>query len=49
MSLRNMLPKPAMVVAMVALGVAVGGSAYAASKINGSQIKANTITTKQVK
>lgn len=38
-----------MVVACIALIVAIGGSAYAASKINGKDIKSDSITGKQVK
>lgn len=48
MSFKNM-PRPAMIVAVVALIAALGGSAYAGSKINGKQIKTNSITGKQVK
>ena len=39
MSFKDMLPKPAMIVALVALFAALGGSAYAGSKIAGNQIK----------
>jgi hypothetical protein len=46
---RKFLPSPAMIVACLALVAAIGGSAYAASKINGKQIKSNTITGKQIK
>jgi hypothetical protein len=46
---RVKLPSPAMVIACVALIAAIGGSAYAASKINGKDIKRNTVTGKQVK
>ena len=42
-------PSASMIVACVALIAAVGGSAYAASKINGKSIKSNTVTGKQVK
>ena len=49
MKIKNLLPRPAMVVAVVALVVAVGGTAYAASMIHGNQIKPNTVTGKQVK
>ena len=42
-------PSPAMVVAMVALIVALGGSAYAAKKIGSSQLKKNAVTTKKIK
>ena len=49
MSRFNKLPSPAMVVACLAMIAAVGGSAYAASKINGKDIKSNTVTGKQIK
>jgi hypothetical protein len=41
--LRNRRPSPAMVVAMVALFVALAGTAYAAQTINGGAIKKQTI------
>jgi hypothetical protein len=43
------LPSPAMIVALLALCVALGGSAYAASKINGKNIRNGTITGKKIK
>lgn len=46
---RKFLPSPAMVIACLALVAAIGGSAYAASKINGKQIKKDSITGKQIK
>lgn len=49
MRLKKMLPSPAMVIACLALVAAIGGSAYAASKINGKTIKSNTVTGKQIK
>ncbi|MEO8106712.1 MAG: hypothetical protein ABI720_05280 [Actinomycetes bacterium] len=42
-------PSPAMVVAVIALVVAMGGTAVAGSLINGADIKKNTVTGKQVK
>lgn len=48
MSRFKKLPSPAMVVACLALVAAIGGSAYAASKINGKDIKSNTVTGKQI-
>src|SRR4051812_29559024 len=42
-------PSPALVVALVALFVALGGPAAAAGLIRGSQIKKNTITSRQIK
>ena len=44
MKLTDRLPSPAMIVALVALVAAIGGSAYAATTINGNQIKPNTVT-----
>lgn len=46
---RMKLPSPAMVVAVSALVIALAGTAYAAKKISGSLIKANTVTGKQIK
>jgi hypothetical protein len=43
------LPSPAMIVALLALCVALGGSAYAASKINGKNIRNGTISGKKLK
>ena len=48
MKLKRMLPQPAMIVAVLALIVALGGSAYAASKIDTNDIKNNAITARQV-
>ena len=42
-------PSPAMIVALVALFAALGGSAYAAKKIGTKEIKANAITTGKIK
>ena len=42
-------PSAAMVVAMIALVVALGGTAYAASTINGALIQRGTITAGKVK
>jgi hypothetical protein len=42
-------PSPAMIVALVALFAALGGSAYAAKKIGSKEIKANAITTGKIK
>ena len=42
-------PSPAMVVALLALIVALGGSAYAAKKIGSKQLKKNAVTTKKIK
>lgn len=51
--MRNMtkfLPRPAMIIAVVALIAALGGTATAASGlISGKKIKPNTITSKQIK
>jgi hypothetical protein len=40
---------PSMVVSLLALFVALGGTSYAAVKINGKNIRQNTVTGKQVK
>lgn len=48
MKLSRLRPSAAMIVAFVALIAAIGGTAYAASKINGNDIKRNTVTGKQV-
>jgi len=42
-------PSPAMVVALLALTVALGGSAYAATKIGTKQIKAGAVTAKKIR
>ncbi len=46
---RRLVPSPAMVVALTALFVALGGSAYAALTITGKSIRNNTITTKDIR
>jgi hypothetical protein len=43
------IPSPGTVIAMIALIVAVGGTAYAAKKIGTKQLKANAVTEKKVK
>ena len=47
--LKRLRPSPAMAVALIALVVAMGGTAVAGSLINGGNIKKNTVTGKQVK
>lgn len=42
-------PSPALVISLIALFVALGGSAYAAKKIGSKEIKANAITTGKIK
>ncbi len=42
-------PSPALVISLIALFVALGGSAYAATKIGTKDIKANAITTGKIK
>ncbi|MGH2959470.1 MAG: hypothetical protein ACRDKE_07675 [Solirubrobacterales bacterium] len=42
-------PSPSMVVAIIALVVALSGSAYAAVTINGKNIKKGTVASKQIK
>ena len=46
---RIKLPSPAMAISLLALFVALGGTGYAAVKINGKNIKTKTITGKKVK
>ena len=48
MKIRKLLPQPAMVVAVIALIAAIGGSAYAASKIDTEDIANNAVTARQV-
>jgi hypothetical protein len=43
------MPSPAMIVALLALCVALGGTGYAASKINGKNIRNGTIAGKKLK
>jgi len=43
------LPSPALVISLIALFVALGGTVYAASQINGKQIKKNSIPGNRVK
>lgn len=42
-------PSPALIVSILALFVALSGSAYAAVKINGKNIKKGTVTSTQIK
>jgi hypothetical protein len=42
-------PSPAMVVALIALLVALGGSAYAAKKLSGSKLKKQSVAGKKLK
>jgi hypothetical protein len=42
-------PSPALIISMLALFVAIGGSAYAAKKIGTKEIKKNAITTAKIK
>ena len=48
MRIKKLLPQPAMVVAVIALIAAIGGSAYAAAKIDTEDIANNAITARQV-
>jgi hypothetical protein len=43
------MPSPAMLVALLALFVALGGSAYAVNKVGTNQIKNNAVTTPKIK
>jgi hypothetical protein len=47
--MRRFLPSPAMVVAVIALAVSLGGSAYAALVITGKNIKNGTVTGKDIR
>jgi hypothetical protein len=47
--LRSRMPSPAMVVAVIALVAAVGGTAYAAHQISGNLIKKHTIGGSKLK
>ena len=49
MSITRRRPSPAMVVALIALFVALGGPAQAKRLIDGGSIRKGTITTKQIK
>lgn len=40
---------PSLIISVLALIVALSGSAYAAAKINGANIKSGTVTSKQIK
>lgn len=42
-------PSPAMIVAVAALVVALGGSAYAVNKVGTKQLKKNAVSTKKIK
>lgn len=42
-------PSPALIISLIALFVALGGTGYAAVKINGKNIKKGTVTAKQLK
>ena len=43
------VPSPGTVIAIIALAVALGGTAYAAKKIGAKQLKANAVTEKKVR
>jgi hypothetical protein len=47
--IRGKRPSPALVISVLALFVALGGSAYAAKKIGTKEIKANAVTTGKIK
>lgn len=46
---RRFVPSPSMLVALLALAVAMSGTAYAAATINGKNIKKGTVSSKQIK
>jgi hypothetical protein len=45
----NRRPSPALVISMIALFVALGGTGYAATQINGKSLKNNSVTGKKLK
>lgn len=47
--MKRLIPSPAMAVALLALIVALSGSAYAVTKIGTKQIKSNAVTTAKIK
>ncbi len=49
MNMRRFLPSPSMGVALLALAIALGGTAYAANKIGSNQIKKNAVTSAKIK
>lgn len=49
MRARNRRPSPALVISVLALFVALGGTGYAASQINGKSLKTNSVTGKKLK
>lgn len=49
MRARNRRPSPALVISVLALFVALGGTGYAASQINGKSLKNNSVTGKKLK
>ena len=48
-TLRRYRPSPATLIALLALGIALGGTAYAATKINGKNIALRTLPGKALK
>ncbi len=48
MNTRRFLPSPSMGVALLALAIALGGTAYAATKIGTSQIRNKAVTTAKI-
>jgi hypothetical protein len=48
-ALKGRRPSPSMIVALIALFVALSGSAYAASKINGSSVKKGSLPGNRIK
>ena len=49
MQARRFRPTPSIVVALLALAVAIGGTAFAAAKIGTKQLKNNAVTAKKIK
>lgn len=48
-TLKRLRPSPSMIVAVIALSVAIGGTAVAAIKIGTKQLKKNAVTTQKIK
>ena len=49
MNIRRLRPSPSMGVALLALAIALSGTAYAANKIGSNQIKSNAVTTAKIR
>jgi hypothetical protein len=47
--MRKLIPSPALLVALLALVISLGGTTYAVSKIGTAQLKANAVTSPKIK